>query len=244
MSFSKRTPCTGEIRGIRLIIEACQQHKIDYTKYCVELFESYYDEKKCVCVAIYKKYDIDLFNYITKNNLTIQIKENIIMELSKLYFFLESINLVHYDIKSENIVVEKLKNGMLRLRLIDFEAIVESGKRFEPHTFKSKTTILHPDIVKDLLYDRSIETSTYHMEFSINIIIKIMTDPHNDFINKYHNIINRKNSHNIKYILSEINKLYNELYKIQSDEDEALLQLCSFVYKEYKTSVDEIDMID
>ena len=177
-------------------------------------------------ILIYKYYEKgDLFSFIN-NSIIIRynFKIKIIKQLVELLIFLKKYNIVHIDLKTENILLDDCYN----IKVIDFEHS-EVIKNENGINLKIKGTY-------NYLPPESIYRNKYSFKndyWSLGIIIFILFTKKNFYLNTYKNILKEKkiNKEIVHLISNLLNPFFNERYDIYDLKKNKVINSNSFFIK-------------
>lgn len=90
--------------------------KLNNNENIIEIMD--YDNSSDYCYCLYKYFKGDnLMNYLSKNSLSIQLILSIMLNITKTLKYLHLLNVIHCDLKLDNIIINKSNN----IKIIDYE---------------------------------------------------------------------------------------------------------------------------
>lgn len=177
-------------------------------------------------ILIYKYYEKgDLFSYINKNNyIKVSVIRKIVLQILEVLVFLKKYNIIHIDLKAENILLDKRNN----IKVIDFEhSEIIKNNNVKKLSIRGTYIYLPPESIFNNIY------SLKNDYWSLGIIIFIFFTKKNFYINTYKKILDKINIHNdIKDLINGLLIYdYEKRYNINDIKNNKWIKKKSIKYK-------------
>ena len=137
------------LKEIKILTELNTYNMDDYP--IVELVDYFIDNK--IQYLVFEYLDINLYKYYLDNILSFKLVKSIFKDLAKGLFYIHSLDIIHCDLKPENIMINLQTK---QIKIIDFGSSKYTGDKQNNFYIQSRY-YRAPEIVFELKYDSSID---------------------------------------------------------------------------------------
>lgn len=234
IGLSKSTYIQNEDHIMKYIFD-----KMPNNKYVPYLYASYIKKNYIFIITEYSE-EGDLYYYIIDNPSDENIIAKILKSTALCMQALHSINIVHNDIKPENIVISEMGTNNISVKIIDFELSVNKNSNTEK--FMSAGTPTYFPLEK--IYNKIIDNRTDIWALGILAYVLAYKQLPPEVISAKHQLENKKSSNLYRSLLSleSLNKQHYKNIRSEYVYSDTFIDFLKFLISPYniRPNIDEV----